>query len=46
MPVEVSTHYAASLFLLILHSCQFNLSDEATVSSLVFQSLSASHWPP
>lgn len=45
MPVEVSTYHAASLFLLILHSCQFNLSDEAAVSSLAFQSLSASHWP-
>ena len=46
MPREMSTNYAASLSLLILHSCQLNLSDKAAVSSLAFQSLSASHWPP
>lgn len=46
MPREMSANYAASLSLLILHSCQLNLSDKAAVSSSAFQSLSASHWPP
>lgn len=42
----MSANHAASLSLLLLHSCQLNLSDKAAVSSLAFQSLSASRWPP
>lgn len=42
----MSANHAASLSLLLLHSCQLNLSDKAAVSSLAFQSLSAPRWPP